>query len=87
MVPLGSEAMFIALFMVGYGVFMLLIGYWAHNTVRKDREKGRDVELYPVLTDAGTTYRKPLFQELDAIVFWIVGALFIGAGIWLLIRS
>lgn len=87
MVPFGSEAMFGCLFMIGFGVFMLLIGYWAHRTVRKDREKGRDVELYPVLTDTGTTYMKPLFTELDAIVFWIVGALLIGAGIWLLITG
>jgi len=82
MIPFGSEAMFVPLFMIGFGIIMSLLGYWAWDTAREADEEDRDVVLHDPLSGS-TTYRKPWFQALNALACWFVAALFIGGGIWL----
>jgi hypothetical protein len=83
MIPFGSDAMFVPLFMIGFGVFLFLIGYWAWGTAVEAEGAGRDVVLRDPIFDSQTTYRKPWLQKFGAIAVWLVSALFIGGGIWL----
>jgi hypothetical protein len=84
MVPFGSDLMFVALIPMGLGIFCLVMGLWAWNVACEAEEEGEDVEL-PSFTGAQTSYRKPWFQKLFAIVALLMAALFIGESIWFLI--